>query len=61
MKIKTALACLFLSGCVTNSADTAVPAPTNLVGIYKAVIMGVLLLGRYFQMEQVSHVNNVRI
>ncbi|ENO1788126.1 hypothetical protein ACA870_002752 [Vibrio vulnificus] len=40
MKIKTALACLFLSGCVSNSADTAVPAPTNLVGIYKAVIMG---------------------
>ena len=28
------------SGCVSNAADTATPAPTDLTGIYKATFFG---------------------
>jgi|GEM_PF-5886941 len=31
---------LLACGCVSNAADTATPAPTELTGIYKATFMG---------------------
>lgn len=31
---------LFIGGCISNSADTATPAPTNLTGMYKSPIFG---------------------
>lgn len=31
---------LFLTGCISNAADKAVPAPTNLTGFYKASFLG---------------------
>ena len=44
MKILKLSACaitvLFACGCVSNAADTATPAPTELTGIYKATFFG---------------------
>ena len=34
------ISAIALTGCISNSADTAIPAPTNLAGIYKAQITG---------------------
>lgn len=39
-KLIIALSILGLSGCVSNSADTATPAPTDMAGIYKAPFFG---------------------
>ncbi|WP_158683775.1 hypothetical protein [Pseudoalteromonas sp. T1lg22] len=34
------LAAATMTGCVSNAADTATPAPTNLTGMYKASFFG---------------------
>ena len=36
----TAALPLLITGCISNSADTATPAPTNLTGMYKSPIFG---------------------